>query len=457
MNRAFDVVSRRKMLAAGAATLAGTPLAQACGALGGSRDGQAPPVATIAPAVLSFSSYSFNGYEALENQLLPGFKRQNPSVEVKTEYAPGADYWTKVQAQIASDTTPDVGIGAHPRVVSLAKLGALAVLDDLIARDRYPLQQFLPSSLAQYRWRPGDFDIGTSGGKMYGLPADAQGFIFAYNKSFFDRAGVAYPTDTWTWDDLLAAAKKLTRAEEDKWGVAAPRLLPLNRGNFVFAAGGTLVSPDFKRSALDTPPTLSTFKWSWDLIYTHRVAPQPANGWQGNGGTPFMEGRVAMDFEGVWFIGNFQRAKLDFEWDLALLPKHPTTGKRTTSVESDGWWMFKTTKAKDAAWRLVTYLAGEKGQRQFADLEVVIPPSIPQIANEWYARKPPDHRSRALENVTQDSRPSSRTYFEASTIEGAYNPILNRAFNGGEDIVTAIREAAQVMNQELDRAWERFK
>lgn len=31
-----------------------------------------------------------------------------------------------------------------------------------------------------------------------------------YNKDLFDAAGVEYPTAKWTWDDLRAAAEKLT-------------------------------------------------------------------------------------------------------------------------------------------------------------------------------------------------------------------------------------------------------
>ena len=31
-----------------------------------------------------------------------------------------------------------------------------------------------------------------------------------FNKRMFDEAGVAYPTDDWTYDDMLAAAEKLT-------------------------------------------------------------------------------------------------------------------------------------------------------------------------------------------------------------------------------------------------------
>ncbi len=48
------------------------------------------------------------------------------------------------------------------------------------------------------------------------------------------------------------------------------------------------------------------------------------------------------------------------------------------------------------------------------------------------------------------------TYYEVQIIADAFNPILDRAFFDGEPIETVIVEAAEVANQELQRAWERF-
>ncbi len=37
------------------------------------------------------------------------------------------------------------------------------------------------------------------------------GAILYYNKDLFDDAGIDYPTDDWTWDDLEAAALAMTK------------------------------------------------------------------------------------------------------------------------------------------------------------------------------------------------------------------------------------------------------
>ncbi len=99
-----------------------------------------------------------------------------------------------------------------------------------MARDSFPLDKMFPGAVAQYRWAKGDFDSGGDGGDMYGLPSDAQSQIIAYNKKMFDDAGVAYPTDDWTWDDLVEMGKKITNADENKWGMQIDQPLDLHQG-----------------------------------------------------------------------------------------------------------------------------------------------------------------------------------------------------------------------------------
>jgi len=398
-----------------------------------------------------FSSYTWSGYEASINKVIDEWKAKNPGVEVEGQFA-ADDYWTKLQTQMASGVTPDVGISDYGRTVSYAKTGTLLPLDDFISRDGFDLKQFIPAAVAQYRWRDGDFDTGAEDGKMYGLPSDGQGHIFAYNKKMFDDAKVDYPTADWTWDDVVTAGQKLTDADNNKWGVAAPDLGTLLRGNFVYAAGGEFITPDFKHMTLDKEETVAAYKWAWDLIYTHKVAAPPNPSQQVN---PFMAGQTGMYFAGVWWISDFATVT-DFEWDIQEFPKNPTTGKRTTSLESDGWWAFKASKQPDLAWSLTSFLGNKDGQSRFAELNYVIPPCIPDAAKSWYDQTPPEHRTLALQNVVDDSRKVHMTYYEVQIIADAFNPVIDKAFSNGDDIEAVMKEAQDVADQELQRAWERF-
>ena len=162
-----------------------------------------------------------------------------------------------------------------------------------------------------------------------------------------------------------------------------------------------------------------------------------------------------MYVDGVWWVNDFAKIT-DFPWDMAMLPKHPKTGKRTTSVESDGWWIFNQAKERDLAWELVKYLLSAPAQTKLSNANYGIPPSNPDVSKVWYGLKPPDHRVKALDNLNQDSKKISTTYFESATIQAAITPVLQKAYFDGQDMAAQVKAAAQVMNQELDKAWKKF-
>lgn len=402
---------------------------------------------------LVFSSYTWSSYETAMKTVIDQWAKTKPDVEIEGQFIP-EDYWTKVQTQVASGTPPDAGIADYGRLVSYAKNGTLLDITDMLKSSNFPLDKMFAGATAQYRWNKGDFDSGAANGNYYGIPSDAQSQVFVYNKKMFDEAGVAYPTDDWTWDDMLAAAKKITKPDANKWGMAPIPNYILMKGNFVWAAGGAIHTPDFTKSMLADPGTIEAYKWNWDLVFTHKVAPPPGTMGDTN---PFMTGQVAMYVEGVWWISDFVPGIKDFEWDVALLPKHPKSGKRTTTVESDGWWVYKSGKEHELAFDLIQYLALPEQQRQFGTLNYIVPSSVPEIAKEWFSKTPPANRMKALDNINLDSAKVDFTYFEFGTITNAVNPIIDKAFADGEDVAKALQEADKVMNEELTKAWELLK
>ena len=71
-------------------------------------------------------------------------------------------------------------------------------------------------------FQPAVTDITNQVGGYYGFPQGFATEIMYYNKDMFDAAGVAYPTDDWTWDDYTAAAEKLTKADGSQYGSDSP-------------------------------------------------------------------------------------------------------------------------------------------------------------------------------------------------------------------------------------------
>ena len=452
-------LSRRAFLKATAVLTAGTVLA-ACRKEATSKP---PAGATEAPKAtpppvgkkkLVFSSYTWSGYQAAMQTVIDKYVALNPNVEVEGQFVADG-YWDKVQTQVAAGEGLDAGIADYGRVVSYAKNGTLLDITNYMMSSKFPIEKTFQAASSQYRWANGDFATGAAGGNYFGLPSDAQAQIMVYNKTMFDKAGVATPTDDWTWDDMLAAAKKLTKADENTWGVVAIDPYILFKGNWVKSAGGALHNPDFTKFTMTDPGTVEAYKWNWDLIFTHKVAP-PAGALGSS--NPFMTGKVGMYIEGVWWISDFVPGIKDFEWDVCLFPKHPKTGKRTTTVESDGWWVYKMTKEPEAAYNMIAFLGAEEQQKNvFQPSGYVIPSCYEEAAAQWYAQKPPENRAKVLENIKLDSVPVDYTYFEFGTISTAYGSVIQKAFNDGEDIVKIMQEVDKVCNEELNKAWELYK
>ena len=57
-------------------------------------------------------------------------------------------------------------------------------------------------------------------GKHYAIPKDIDTIGLWYNKTYFDEAGLDYPDESWTWETLREAAKKLTREDGSVYGYA---------------------------------------------------------------------------------------------------------------------------------------------------------------------------------------------------------------------------------------------
>ncbi len=97
-----------------------------------------------------------------------------------------------------------------------------------------------------------------------------------YNKTLFDRAGVAYPQPGWTWDDFLAKAQALTRKDKDGkqlYGVSVST--SINHWQFwVYLNGGSIVTEKGEyEGALDSPKTIEALRFWSDLYLKHKVAP----------------------------------------------------------------------------------------------------------------------------------------------------------------------------------------
>jgi raffinose/stachyose/melibiose transport system substrate-binding protein len=201
--------TRRMLLAAGGLLVAGIGAAWA-------EDSFAPPPTGQAGAkhvALRFAT----GYAGMRPMTQPvraiidQYRKDYPNVSVAIEESPGDAQMTRIKIDASSDRLPDLfnywrldpGFGLD----QIARAGKLA---DLTAWTRN--DPFFDGLYDAYSWRTATLD-----GKVWGVPINMFYVEFLANKTVFDRAGVAIPTD---WPTLLEAVKALKGGGEIPWAIS---------------------------------------------------------------------------------------------------------------------------------------------------------------------------------------------------------------------------------------------
>src|SRR5262249_21377478 len=147
------------------------------------------------------------------NAIVSGFKKDNPDIDVAVETAPFADYLTLLQTDLSGGSGPDVFEINYENFVSYAAKGVLLDLGTQTSADKsWDASVYYPRALSIFQ----------SNNKQYALPESFSTVLLFYNKDLFDAAKVDYPKADWTWDDALAAAKKLTDKSKGIWGLFSP-------------------------------------------------------------------------------------------------------------------------------------------------------------------------------------------------------------------------------------------
>ena len=184
-------------------------------------------------------------------------KRFNESqTEVQVVGVVQPDYDTtasKLQAAIAARKPPALALVGVQQFIDA---GVLQPLDDLIAKNNYPLDDLAPAFT----------QTGTRDGKLYSIPLYGTTQVMYYRKDIFQELGIDPEEAFKNWQSLAEAARKCTVTEggevkrygwEPMWG----------SGNLIDAAqsaGAKILSDDGKKVLINDP----TWVEVWEGIRT---------------------------------------------------------------------------------------------------------------------------------------------------------------------------------------------
>jgi multiple sugar transport system substrate-binding protein len=340
----------------GGVALAAVPTAALAACVTGGQEGA--PAASQQPVTLRFVPAGFHA--DLDQIIVDQYHAENPRVTISFEPIPNP-YVDKITAMQAGDNLPDVIYVADAHVKPFAANKIAADMEKLAAKDKSSqalLKDIYPAMLDLGRVKsiPG----------QYMLPWALDVLLMYYNKTMFQQAGVELPKPTWTMDDMIAAAKRLTKEgdspSQSQYGLilswtAWSEYVPWMRGY-----GGDFVSEDGKKQMIDAAGSIDGIDAMASLVTRHKVAPPIGTDF---GGNAFQLGKVGMMFS----IRNAtvairKNVGANFEWDVELRPAFPK--KRVTGMGTAGEGVSTQTKHPDDAWQLVKYTVSPAAQKTYA-------------------------------------------------------------------------------------------
>ncbi|MFD2329547.1 ABC transporter substrate-binding protein [Cohnella sp. GCM10020058] len=395
--------------------------------------------------------YSDEKSDSKMKELIGQFTAAHPNINVKTQSAPYGQFYQKLDTQIAAGTAPDVWLSDGVYVMKYAERGAAKDLTDWIAKDL---------KADDYYGLEYNKD---ANGRYWGVPQGIQVGVLFYNKDMFDKAGVAYPTDDWTWEDLKTNAAKLTIDAKGKTeGESGFDKNNVNQFGLTFFSitegwfsvlksyGGGVLDETGKKSVIDSAQNKQAFEWIVDGMNRGIVTdPVDLKSFQSNTAV-FPSGSAAMR------IGLYARVlaanEAGLNYDVTVLPKGPD-GKRVAPVIANSWVVnAKSSDAKaQAAWEWVKYWATQDDvQKQWAELGEAVPVKKSVANSDVFlkAGAQPANRQAFLDSLGFAQTLDVNAVWEEWV--GKFNDNVQKAFLGDTPINDALKSANTDVQKVLD-------
>lgn len=364
------------------------PLLAACGT-NSNADDKTERVLRIA------SSYGGSDDEYFRQQFTEIFEysHQNIKIEIvpimdynQYRYAqpkPGEkqpDPLEKLKELMTGANPPDIALLNLEQLPDLVANNMLLQLDPMITKDKFDTTDIVPSVIDGLK-SMGD-------GKLYALAPTFSSSALMYNKKLFDDAGVAYPKDNMTWDEMFDLARRVSKGEgaDRKYGFSFSNYS--FNDNLFYEMNNYYTSPLQLRMFNDTGDKMTVDSDKWETVWKtmqglvkEKIFPEspdrnqmakPMNQEDFNPfqNDMFKSGKLAMTFVQNYQINDMIMANKSatnvkgftpIDWDIVTVPTHPEAKGMGGNIYMNGIMGInaKAQNQKDA-WEFLKFVNGEE-------------------------------------------------------------------------------------------------
>ena len=289
-------------------------------------------------------------------QIIAAYEKTHENVTIEIQLTPykGGEYWTKLETSAIGGTAPDVFWINVLHAESYIDGDILLDLTDYIAKSDLDIKANFPSALV---------NAYTYDDKSYAIPKDFDTNALWYNKEIFDKAGIAYPTDDWTYDDLVATATQLKEAGlgDNVYPFACPVDFQTWYYPTVFANGGWILNEDKTETGYADPKTQEGIQCWIDMIDAG-LSPSIEVLSDTSSDALFEGGNLAMVLAGSYMTPEYMANDvINTKIDLVEFPEF--NGVEANVINGLGYAVYSRTKNEAAAASFVIWLGSEEAMK----------------------------------------------------------------------------------------------
>lgn len=376
-------------------------------------------------------------------ELVVDFEREYPDIKVRVQQLPWSAAHEKLLTAHVGDVTPDIAQLGNTWVPEFVALNALE-----------PLTAYSASSttLKPEAFFPGIWATNVLGDTTFGIPWYVDTRLLFYRTDLLREAGITTVPTTWSgWRTAMEAVQRRqpTLKEPRMYGA----FLPINEWNVPvilgLQAGSSLLRDDDTRGAFSQPEFKRAFTFFTDL-YRDGLAPRFGSNDVANLYQEFERGLFVFYISGPWQIGEFTRRmppEMADKWATAAMPG-PTEGVPGVSLAGgSSLVIFRESKQKDAAWKLIEFLSRPEQQARFYALTG----DLPSRPDAWQQAKLADApRTRAFYQQLFHVMPTPKI--------PEWELIATRVFERVETVVrggASVDAALSALDADVDRLLEK--
>ncbi|MEI9430099.1 ABC transporter substrate-binding protein [Mesorhizobium sp. Cs1299R1N3] len=302
-------------------------------------------------------------------QVKKEFEAKNPGITVKFEVVPWDVLLQKLTTDITAGTNADLSIIGTRWLIDFVQQDVAEPLDSYITpefKGRF-IDTFLSPSIM--------------GGKTYGLPIAASARAMYYNKELFEKAGIAKPPATWT--ELQEDARKIKAQGAFGFGLQGKEIETDVYYYYAMWSQGTEILNKDGTSGLGTPGALEAAKLYKSMIDEGLTEPGVTSNNREDVQNLFKQGKVGMMITAPFLSNQIKEEAPSLKYGVAAIPAGPT-GARGTYGVTDSMIMFKNSKNKDEAWKLMDFLFTTEQRAKFTQGEGFLPVNKEEAKMDYY-------------------------------------------------------------------------